>query len=126
MSDFPAGVTAYVRYADFLHADPRRRGDALELGHDWRDGPNRYRACWYHATGELTLERLADGGAHLDLEDFHQGVCGPVEILARIPSRPQLDALLGRWPNIAPHRPRTVTWLRSITEPLSLQAHPRA
>lgn len=46
-----SGLTAYVRYADFLDADARRRGDALELGHDWHDGPHRYRACWYEQTG---------------------------------------------------------------------------
>lgn len=117
-----SGPIAYARYADFLDADTRRRGDALEFGHDWHDGPYRCRACWYEATGELTIERLTDGGVHLDLEDFHQGVCGPVEILALIPTRAALETLLGRWPNVAPNRPRTVAWLRSITRPLRDQA----
>lgn len=35
----------YARYTDFLDADPRRRGDALELGHDWRDDDELYRVC---------------------------------------------------------------------------------
>jgi len=94
--------TAYVRYADFLDADARRRGDALELGHDWQDGHHRCRACWYQATGELTIERLADGGVHLDLEDFHQGVRGPIEILARIPTRAALETLKGANSRVAP------------------------
>jgi hypothetical protein len=63
----------YARYADFLDADPRRRADALELGHDWREGSDRYRVCWYEHTGELTAERLSSP-ADLDLEDFHRGI----------------------------------------------------
>jgi len=87
----------YVRYRDFLAADPRRRGDAFELGHQWRDGHERYRVCWYEETGELTAERLAED-AELDLEDFHKGVEGPVEVLAHIETREELERLLGPWP----------------------------
>ena len=113
MNDHTASSPAYVRYADFLHADPRRQGNALELGHDWRDGPRRYRLCWYEETGELTAERLSPG-YQLELEDFHHGVHGPVEILARIPTRQELRHLLGDWPNIAPNQPRTLAWLRAL------------
>lgn len=113
MSDDSSSPPAYVRYRDFLDADPRRRGDALELGTDWRDGHARYRACWYQATGELTLERLRATDA-LQLEDFHLGVSGPIEILRRVPTRDELDQLLGRWPNIAPGQPRTVQRLRAL------------
>ena len=103
----------YARYADFLRADPRREGDALELGADWRDGDALYRVCWYEGTGELTLERLsADDEA--DLEDFHRGVSGPVEILRRIATRGQFDALLGEWPNVAPGERRDVVHLREM------------
>lgn len=110
--DSPAPI-AYVRYADFLDARPGRRGDALELGHDWRDGDDRYRACWYRETGELTIERL-DPDAALALEDFHGGIAGPVEVLARFTSRAELERALGRWPNAAPDQPRTVEALREL------------
>ncbi len=113
MSDDDTSHPAYVRYEDFLDADPRRRGDALELGIDWRDGEDRYRACWYEATGELTLERLSRS-ERLDLEDFYRGVSGPVEILRRIPDRGELDRLLGAWPNSVPGGPRTVERLRAL------------
>jgi hypothetical protein len=110
--DSPAPV-AYVRYQDFLDADSGRRGDALELGHDWREGDDRYRACWYRATGELTIERL-DPDTELALEDFHRGIAGPVEVLAHFASRAELERALGRWPNAAPDRPRTVKSLRAM------------
>lgn len=118
--DSPAPV-AYVRYADFLDADPGRRGDALELGHDWRDGDDLYRVCWYPATGELTIERL-DPDDDLALEDFHHGIAGPVEVLARFASRSELEQALGRWPNPAPDHPRTVESLRQLTGPGSQSA----
>lgn len=88
----------YAHYEEFLDADPRRRGDALEFGHRWRDGDGRYRVCWYEQTGELTAERLAEG-AELELEDFHAGVEGPVEVLARIKTRAELERLVGPWPH---------------------------
>jgi len=88
----------YARYEEFLDADPRRRGDALELGHRWRDGDGRYRVCWYEQTGELTAERLTED-AELELEDFHAGVDGPVEVLARINTRSELERLVGPWPH---------------------------
>lgn len=118
--DSPASV-AYVRYADFLDADPGRRGDALEFGNDWRDGDDTYRVCWYQATGELTLERL-DPDAELALEDFHRGIAGPVEVLARFGSRAELEQALGPWPNAAPDRPRTVASLRELTRRHSTSA----
>jgi hypothetical protein len=108
----------YGRYADFLDGDRRRGGDALELGHDWRDGEERYRVCWYAETGELTCERLA-GEEESNLEDFHRGIAGPIEILAHIPTRERLDELLGSWPNIAPNQPRTLRWLRGVVRELS-------
>lgn len=103
----------YVRYRDFLDADPRRRGDALELGIDWCDGQHYHRACWYQATGELTLERLSTSEAP-SAEDFYRGVSGPVEVLRRISTQEQLAGLLGTWPNIAPGEPRTTQRLRSL------------
>lgn len=114
MSQESPSSVAYVRYADYLDADPGRRGDALELGHDWRDGGDRYRACWYPATGELTIERL-DPDAELALEDFHRGIAGPVEVLARFASRAELERALGPWPNAAPDHPRSVESLRELT-----------
>lgn len=110
--DSPAPV-AYVRYVDFLEAHPGRHGDALELGHDWRDGDERYRVCWYSETGELTIERL-DPDAVLTLEDFHRGIAGPVEVIAHFASRADLEAAVGRWPNAAPDKPRTVEALREL------------
>jgi hypothetical protein len=88
----------YARYDEFLDADPRRRGNAFEFGHRWRDGDGRYRVCWYEETGELTAERLAKD-AKLELEDFHAGIDGPVEILARIETRAELERLIGPWPH---------------------------
>lgn len=122
MSDPPASPI-YARYADFQAADPRRRrGDAYELGADWCDGRHSYRACWYQQTGELTLERLSDSEP-LAVENFDQGVQGPVEVLAHIPTRAELSLLLGEWPNIAPDQPRTVSRLRALVagrpEPLT-------
>jgi hypothetical protein len=55
--DSPVPV-AYPRYADFLDGNPGRRGDALGFGHDWIDGADRYRVCWYAATEELTISAL--------------------------------------------------------------------
>jgi hypothetical protein len=114
--DAPPPLT-YARYADFLDADCRRRGDALELGHDWRGGRDRFRVCWYVGTGELTAERLSRE-APLDLEDFHRGVVGPVEVIGRFATRGQLDRALGAWPNTTPGKPRTLAWLRR-----ALQGH---
>lgn len=112
VSDPPASPV-YARYEDFCAADPRRRGDAYELGADWHDGQHRYRACWYEQSGELTLERLS-ASEPLAVEDFYHGVQGPVEVLAHIPTRAELSLLLGQWPNIAPGQPRTVTHLRAL------------
>ncbi len=122
--DSPAPV-AYVRYADFLDDDPGRRGDALELGHDWLDGEDRYRACWYPATGELTIERL-DPNAELALEDFHQGISGPVEVVARFATRAELERALGAWPNPAPDRRRTVDSFRELAQRAVASSSPDA
>lgn len=105
--------SVYERYADFLASDPRRRGDALELGADWEQDGVRYRACWYEQTGEVTLERLSEREP-LSVENFHRGVSGPVEVLRHVPTRAELEALLGRWPNIAAFEPRTVRRLREL------------
>lgn len=113
MTDEDRRRLIYACYADFLKADPRRRGDALELGADWQQAGVRHRACWYEQTGELTLERLSPAEP-LEAEDFHTGVSGPVEILRRIPTRAELSRLLGSWPNIAPREPRTVARLREL------------
>lgn len=122
MTDSEPGQLHYVRYQDFLDADPRRRGDALELGHHWRDdGDGRYRVCWYEATGELTAERL-DPDCELEPEDFHRGISGPVEILRHIEDRAELDSLLGRWPNIVPGEPRTLARVRELLDPDSFAA----
>ncbi|MDO8213915.1 hypothetical protein [Conexibacter sp. CPCC 206217] len=103
----------YETYADFLLADPRRDGDALECGHDWLDNDNvRYRVCWYSATGELTLERLSRPLA-LELEDFAAGISGPIEILAILPTRARMERVLGTWPQLALLRSRRVADLRS-------------
>jgi hypothetical protein len=112
MSNAPPPATQYDTHAAFLAGDHRRHGDALELGHDWREGAHRYRVCWYQQTGELTLERLSPH-QRLKLEDFHHGVTGPTEILAHIPSRQELGHILGDWPTVAPHEPRTTRWLRA-------------
>lgn len=113
MSDSAPVPLVYTRYEDFLAADPRRQGDAYELGIDWIDGRGRYRACWYPETGELTAERLSDHEP-LDTEDFHRGVAGSVEILRRIPTLAQLTLLLGKWPNIAVGQPRTLDRLKAL------------
>lgn len=113
MGDESASSPSYARYADFLEADRRRKGNALELGHDWRDGDERYRVCWYEETGELTVERLGSA-RRLDLDDFHRGIAGPVEIVGHVRSREELTELLGEWPNIAPDQPRTLAWLRQL------------
>jgi hypothetical protein len=114
----------YRRYADFLDADPRRRGDALELGTDWLDGDLRYRVCWYENTTELTIEQLSPDEP-LDLDDFHRGIQGPIEIIAHIPTREDLSQLLGEWPNIAPDQTHTLTRLRAlINQDPTAQHHP--
>lgn len=111
MSDYKAGRLSYICYADFLDADPRRGGDALELGRDWREGADSYRVCWYAETGELTAERI-NPSAELDLEDFHSGIVGPIQVLGCIGTREELTLLVGEWPNVAPSAPRTLAWLR--------------
>lgn len=103
----------YETHAAFLAADARRRGDALELGHDWLDRDGRYRVCWYAATSELTAERL-DPDASLDLADFNAGVSGPVRVLAVIRTRHELESLVGRWPAVGRARPRTLARLRAL------------
>ncbi|MDP2710344.1 MAG: hypothetical protein Q8O56_03920 [Solirubrobacteraceae bacterium] len=105
--------TTYEHYADFLAGDSRREGDALELGANWSDGGKFYRACWYAETGELTFERIS-AAEPLDLEDFHHGIAGPVEIVTRVPDRRTLDALVGRWPDIAAGLPRRLEALRQL------------
>ncbi len=113
MSNVDSGQLVYVSYADFLEADPRRRGDALELGIDWRDGESCYRACWYRATGEVTLERLAPPD-ELRVEDFHQGIAGPVEVLRYVPRQEELTRLIGPWPRVPLAQPRSVQRLRVL------------
>lgn len=109
----PAGQPIYVRYKDFLDADPRRKHDAIELGTDWRDGNARYRVCWYEQTHELTAERLSRTDP-LAIDDFYHGISGPVEILSMIASHDELSKVLGDWPNIAPNQPRTLVWLKQL------------
>ncbi|MGH2763655.1 MAG: hypothetical protein ACRDL4_01730 [Thermoleophilaceae bacterium] len=113
MSEYKAGQLYYVHYGDFLDTDPRRRGDALEFGRDWQDGEDSYRVCWYEGTGEFTAERI-DPTAELDLEDFHSGIVGPVQVLGCIPTRQELTLLIGEWPNIARSVPRTLARLREL------------
>lgn len=98
-----------VNYESFLNADPRRRGDALELGHDFTDEHGaRYRVCWYADTGELTIEGIdAD---ELDLEDFGRGII-TVQVAANF-DRATLERRLGTWPQIERCRPRTLAKLR--------------
>ena len=122
MSDDERDQLVYLRYADFLRADPRREGDALGLGADWRDGDALYRVCWYQETGELTLERLS-ADEEADLEDFHHGVSGRVEALHRLSSRADLEALLGEWPRIAPGEPRDVARLREMVKSDPMPVH---
>lgn len=105
--------TTYEHYADFLASDPRRLGDALELGANWSDGGRLYRACWYSETGELTVEQISTTEP-LDLEDFHRGIAGPVEVVTHVPDRRELDALVGRWPDVAAGLPRTLATLRQL------------
>lgn len=69
--------------------------------------------CWYDETGELTFERLSSEEP-LDLEDFHRGITGPVEVVALVPDRRQLAMLLGAWPNVAVGLPRTLEALRRL------------
>lgn len=101
-----------VAYTDFLAADTRRHGDALELGHDYTDNQdNRYRACWYAETGEMTIELIPDFDA-LDLEDFHAGIA-TAEVIARF-DRDELESRLGTWPQLTRCWPRTVRRLREL------------
>lgn len=105
--------TPATSYEAFLAADPRRRGDALEIGIDFTDqDDNRYRVCWYAETGELTIESI-DLDA-LDLEDFHQGVTS-VAIAARL-DREELEDRLGAWPQVEHARPRTLSRLRELLD----------
>lgn len=98
-----------LSYEAFLDADARRRGNALEIGHDFTDEHgDRFRVCWYAETGEVTIERI-DFDA-LDLEDFHRGVLS-VEIAAQV-DRATLERQLGAWPQVEHCQPRTVARLR--------------
>jgi hypothetical protein len=100
-------------YEAFLAADRRRRGSALELGHDLRGDRVRWRVCWYEETGELTVEDMDDAGG-IHVEDFHAGISGPVRVLAVVASRERLETLLGRWPGVERWRPRTVDRLLEL------------
>jgi hypothetical protein len=100
-------------YEEFLASDPRRRGDAIELGHSWFDRAARSRACWYEGTGELTVEGL-DNEAEPDIDDFHAGVSGPVRVIAVIRSRRELEALLARWSGLERAWPRSVARVREL------------
>jgi hypothetical protein len=113
MNDEPT-PSLYLCYEHFLAADDRRRGDVLECGTDWSgQGTARYRVCFYEQTGELTAERLSDEQT-LDVEDFHRGVTGPIEILARLRDRAQLETALGEWPRLALVRRRDIGLLREL------------
>jgi hypothetical protein len=113
MNDEPT-PSLYLCYEHFLAADERRSGDVLECGTDWSgQGSARYRVCFYQQTGELTAERLSDTEP-LDLEDFHRGVTGPVEILARLRDRAQLESALGEWPTLPLVRRREIGRLREL------------
>jgi hypothetical protein len=70
-------------------------------------------ACSRSATGELTAERLANTES-LNLEDFPQGISGPVYVIGRIPSRAQLDRLIGRWPDLTLPPLHTLPQLREL------------
>lgn len=110
----PDETSPNLAYADFLNADPRRCGDALEIGHDFTDpAGDRHRVCWYAETGELTIERLVHPDA-LDLEDFHEGIA-TAQVLTRI-DRPTLERLLGVWPQVERLRPHTIQRLHELLE----------
>jgi hypothetical protein len=113
MNDDPT-PSLYLCYEHFLEADERRAGDVLECGTDWSgQGSARYRVCFYQQTGELTAERLSEEEP-LDVEDFDRGVAGPVEILARLRNRAQLEAALGEWPALPLVRQRDISRLREL------------
>lgn len=99
-------------YQEFLAAVPGRRGDALEIGHDFTDEhDNRYRVAWYAHTGELTFERITDPDT-LDLEDFHHGIA-TAQVIAQL-DRAELEDRLGAWPQVEHCQPRTLARVREL------------
>ena len=101
-------------YEWFLAGDRRRRGNALEIGHDFSADDGQWRVCWYEETGELTLEGVEV--AEFDVDDFHAGISGPVQVLGVVESQRRLETLLGRWPAVELWRPRTVDRLRQLID----------
>jgi hypothetical protein len=94
----------YDSLAHFYRADERRlRSRELDVGLWWRERADGllHRAAWISDTGELYLVRLgapAQGG-------------GEVELLAQVPSRERLEAVLDGWREQC-GRPRSLAWLR--------------
>jgi hypothetical protein len=97
-------VRRYESLAHFYRADERRlHSRELDVGLWWRERPDGllHRAAWISDTGELYLVRLgapAEGG-------------GEVELLAHVPTRERLEAVLHGWREQC-GGPRSLAWLR--------------
>ncbi|HZP27789.1 MAG TPA: hypothetical protein VFC99_02450 [Acidimicrobiia bacterium] len=103
---------------EFYDADPRRRQSAeVEFGRDWSDeAGGRAEVSWVVDTGELYVMNepiepvFSDGLGDVAVEPVHMKDM-TVEILAVIPSRSAVDAVLDGWQD-AMGTPNSIAWVR--------------
>ena len=102
----------------FYDADPRRRESGeIEFGREWSDGAGgRCELSWVVDTGELYLmaepiEPLySDGIGDIEVQPVRTEDV-TVEILAVVPAREALDAMLDGWQD-AMTGPNSIAWVR--------------
>jgi hypothetical protein len=103
---------------EFYDADPRRRQSAeVEFGRDWSDDAGgRSEVSWVADTGELYLMNepieplYSDMVGDIEVQRVKAGDM-TVEILAIVPTREAVDAMLDGWPD-AMTGPDSVAWVR--------------
>ena|SRR6516164_5926924 len=103
---------------EFYDADPRRRQSAeVEFGRDWSDDRGgRSEISWVADTGELYVMNepiepiYSDGLGDVELQRVNAKDM-TVEILAVVPTRAAVDAMLGGWQD-AMGTENSVAWVR--------------
>ena len=96
---------------EFYEQDPRRQSsDELEFGRDWRDENDlRFEVAWVADTGEVYA--MAEPVSRRGIST--QAVT--VEVLAVIPDRDAITAVLAGWHEVMP-QPDSLAWVRARLE----------
>jgi hypothetical protein len=91
---------------EFYDQDPRRRAsDEVEFGREWSEKGTQFEVAWVADTGELYL--MAEPRSRRGISS----TAVTVEILAVIPARDTINAVLAGWSDEM-QKPNSVAWLR--------------